>query len=43
MLRALPPGRKPPAPHMLTTLRDTPREGPLRPEVAERLAALARR
>jgi acetoin utilization protein AcuC len=32
-----------PQPHLLTTLRDAPREGPVRPEVRERLAALARR
>ncbi|MCA3441789.1 MAG: acetoin utilization protein AcuC [Rhodobacter sp.] len=43
VLRALPQGRRPPAPHMITTLRDAPREGPVRPEVADRLAALARR
>ena len=44
VLRALPQGRRPaPAPHMLTTLRDPPREGPLRAEVADRLATLARR
>jgi len=43
VLRALPQGRRAPAPHMMTTLRDVPREGPVRPEVADRLAALARR
>ncbi len=43
VLQALAQGRKPPAPHMMTTLRDVPREGPVRPEVADRLAALARR
>ncbi|MCA3455008.1 MAG: acetoin utilization protein AcuC [Rhodobacter sp.] len=43
VLQALAPGRRPPAPHMMTTLRDVPREGPVRPEVADRLAALARR
>lgn len=44
VLAALPRGRRPePAPHMVTTLRDAPREGPLRPEVRERLARLARR
>ena len=32
-----------PAPHLLTTLRDPPREGPVRPEVRERLAVLAAR
>ena len=35
-------GREPPA-HWFTTLRDTPRPGPLRDAVAERLAALAAR
>ncbi|MCA3509043.1 MAG: acetoin utilization protein AcuC [Rhodobacter sp.] len=43
VLAALAQGRKPPAPHLMTTLRDVPREGPVRPEVADRLAALARR
>ena len=45
VLAALPrfKGRPEPAPHMLTTLRDAPREGPLRPEVRDRLAVLARR
>jgi len=43
VLQALAQGRRPPAPHMMTTLRDVPREGPVRPEVADRLAALARR
>lgn len=32
-----------PAPHLLTTLRDPPREGPVRAEIRERLATLARR
>ena len=36
-------GRPPPAPHMLTTLIDAPREGPVRPEIRDRLARLARR
>jgi acetoin utilization protein AcuC len=45
VLAALPrfPGRPAPAPHMLTTLRDPPREGPVRPEIRARLSALARR
>ena len=44
VLQALPQGRRPaPAPHMITTLRDASREGPVRAEVADRLAALARR
>jgi acetoin utilization protein AcuC len=44
VLRALPQGRRPaPAPHMITSLRDASREGPVRAEVADRLAALARR
>ncbi len=43
ILAALPPGRKPPALHMLTTLRDAPREGPVRPEIFDRIAVLARR
>jgi acetoin utilization protein AcuC len=36
-------GRPGPAPEMLTTLLDAPREGPVRPEIRERLAKLARR
>ena len=36
-------GRALPGEAMLTTLRDVPREGPLRPEVADRLASLAAR
>lgn len=36
-------GRAMPAEAMLTTLRDPPREGPLRAEVADRIAALAGR
>ncbi|PTR19714.1 acetoin utilization protein AcuC [Cereibacter azotoformans] len=36
-------GRPPPAAAMIETLRDPPREGPVRPEVRERLARLARR
>ncbi|MDT8856726.1 acetoin utilization protein AcuC [Paracoccaceae bacterium Fryx2] len=36
-------GRAAPAPHLLTTLRDPPREGPVRAEVRQRLATLARR
>ncbi len=43
VLRALPRFRRAPAPHMLTTLRDTPREGPLSDEVRTRLAVLAAR
>ncbi len=35
--------RGPPAEALVTTLRDAPREGPVRPEIRERLAALARR
>jgi len=35
--------RPPPEPHMLATLLDPPREGPLRPELRDRLAQLARR
>lgn len=35
--------RPPPAPHLLATLADPPREGPVRAEVRERLALLARR
>jgi acetoin utilization protein AcuC len=33
-------GRPPPAPHLMTTLVDPPRDGPIRPEVAERVAHL---
>lgn len=36
-------GRPPPAAHMTETLLDPPREGPVRPEIRERLARLARR
>lgn len=36
-------GRPPPAEAMLTTLRDAPREGPVRAEVADRIAHLAAR
>jgi acetoin utilization protein AcuC len=36
-------GRPAPEPHLLTTLIDAPREGPVRPEVRDRLARLARR
>jgi acetoin utilization protein AcuC len=36
-------GRPPPEETMMTTLIDTPREGPIREEVAHRLAILARR
>lgn len=36
-------GRPPPDPALLDTLIDAPREGPLRPEIRERLATLARR
>jgi acetoin utilization protein AcuC len=36
-------GRPAPDPALIHTLRDAPRPGPLRPEVAERLALLARR
>lgn len=36
-------GRPPPQPHLLTTLRDAPREGPVREEIHLRLAQLARR
>ena len=46
ILRALTWGggtRPPPEPHMLTTLLDTPREGPVRPELRDRLAHLAKR
>jgi acetoin utilization protein AcuC len=35
--------RPPPDPALLTTLIDAPREGPVRPEIRERLALLARR
>lgn len=35
--------RPPPAPHLLTSLRDAPREGRLDPEIREMLARLARR
>lgn len=35
--------RPPPAPHILTTLRDAPREGPVRTEIRDRIAALRRR
>lgn len=36
-------GRPPPAPEMLTTLIDAPREGPVRPEIRDRLRRLAAR
>ncbi len=36
-------GRPPPAGAMLTTLRDAPREGPVRAEIRDRIAALAAR
>lgn len=36
-------GRPPPAAPLLDRLADPPREGPVRPEIAERLAVLARR
>ncbi|WP_374641984.1 acetoin utilization protein AcuC [Tabrizicola sp.] len=36
-------GRPAPAPALLTTLLDAPREGPVRPEIRDRLAGLARR
>ncbi|WP_103333948.1 acetoin utilization protein AcuC [Pseudotabrizicola formosa] len=36
-------GRPPPAPHLLSTLLDPPREGPVRPEVQARIARLAQR
>ncbi|NEX45783.1 acetoin utilization protein AcuC [Pseudotabrizicola algicola] len=36
-------GRPPPAPHLLTTLLDPPREGPLRAELRPRIAHLAGR
>lgn len=36
-------GRPPPDPSMLATLLDPPREGPIRAEIRERLAVLARR
>jgi acetoin utilization protein AcuC len=35
--------RPPPAPDLLVTLLDAPREGPVRPEIRDRLARLARR
>ncbi|OYU40207.1 MAG: acetoin utilization protein AcuC [Pseudorhodobacter sp. PARRP1] len=35
-------GRPPPAPAMLSRLRDAPREGAIRPELRDRLAVLAR-
>jgi acetoin utilization protein AcuC len=35
--------RPPPAPDLLVTLLDRPREGPVRPEIRDRLARLARR
>lgn len=44
VLRALTWARRsPPDERLLVTLRDAPREGPVRPELRERLAALARR
>jgi len=36
-------GRPPPDPALLATLLDAPREGPVRPEIRDRLAMLARR
>ncbi|MFC3087816.1 acetoin utilization protein AcuC [Tabrizicola soli] len=36
-------GRPAPAPPLLTTLLDAPREGPIRPEIRDRLAGLSRR
>ena len=36
-------GRPPPDPSLLTTLLDGPREGPVRPEIRDRLALLAKR
>lgn len=36
-------GRPPPSPHLLTTLADPPREGPVNPDLRARLALLARR
>jgi len=36
-------GRPPPEETLLTTLLDAPREGPVRPEIRDRLATLARR
>ncbi len=36
-------GRPDPAPEVLTTLLDTPREGPVRPEIRDRLSRLSRR
>jgi len=35
--------RPPPAPHILTTMRDAPREGPVRTEIRDRIAVLCRR
>lgn len=35
--------RPAPAPHMMQTLRDDPREGPVRAEIRVRIAALAKR
>jgi acetoin utilization protein AcuC len=47
VLRGLPAGafawRVPPAPHLLTTLRDPPREGPVPEALRDRLARLAAR
>ena len=34
-------GRPPPDPHLLTSLCDPPREGPVRPEITTRLRAFA--
>jgi len=36
-------GRAAPAPHLLTTLLDPPREGNVRPEIRDRIARLAGR
>lgn len=36
-------GRPPPAPHMLSTLRDPPREGPIPPEIPHRIERLLSR
>ena len=36
-------GRPPPAPHMLSTLRDPPREGPIPPEIRHRIERLLSR
>lgn len=36
-------GRPPPAPHLLTTVLDPPREGPVRPDLRARIADLAAR